>query len=234
MQSNAMILALIAGGCFLPLVWIFGGRMAGSLQRITAEANALWNLRPPDGPPVTSLVREIDQLGVTVAAAHRTIWSFARFVPKEIVKGIIDGSISTELGGTRQELAILFTDVRNFTGLAETADPNDLMRQTSRYFTVLTEAFLAEGGTVDKYIGDAVMVFWNAPHPQADHVARACRAALLALAASETLNQRSRAANFRQVRGKVETEFFDGGEQALKNIARPVRVYRAQPGSASL
>jgi len=189
MQRNAIILAVIAGGCFLPLVWIFGGRMAKSLQRITAEANALWNLRPPDGLPVTSFVREIDQLGVTMAVARRTIWSFANFVPKEIVKGIIDGSISTDLGGIRQEIAILFTDVRNFTGLAEAADPNDLMRQTSRYFTALTEAFLAEGGTVDKYIGDAVMVFWNAPHPQADHVTRACRAALLALAASETLNR---------------------------------------------
>jgi adenylate cyclase len=51
------------------------------------------------------------------------------------------------------------------------------MRQTSRYFSALTEAFLAEGRTVDKFIGDAVMVFWNAPNPQPDHVERACRAA---------------------------------------------------------
>ena len=63
-----------------------------------------------------------------------------------------------------------------------------LMLQTSRYFSALTEAFLAEGGTVDKFIGDAVMVFWNAPNPQADHVARACRAALAAKAAGERLN----------------------------------------------
>ena len=189
MQINATILAVITGGCFVPVVWIFGSRMAGSLKRITAQAGALRNLAPPDGLPVTSLVKEIHQLGATIAVAQRTIWSFAHFVPKEIVKGIIDESISTELGGVRQEVAILFTDVRNFTGLAEMADPNNLMRQTSRYFTVLTEAFLAEGGTVDKYIGDAVMVFWNAPHPQFDHVERACRAALSARVASEILNR---------------------------------------------
>jgi adenylate cyclase len=53
---------------------------------------------------------------------------------------------------------------------------------------VLTEAFLAEGGTVDKFIGDAVMVFWNAPNPQPDHVERACRAALAGRLASEKLN----------------------------------------------
>ena len=62
------------------------------------------------------------------------------------------------------------------------------MRQTSRYFSALTEAFLAEGGTVDKFIGDAVMVFWNAPNPQPDHVERACRAALAGKMMCEKLN----------------------------------------------
>jgi len=86
-------------------------------------------------------------------------------MPKEIVKGIIDGSISTELGGARQEVAILFTDVRNFTGLAET--------------------FLAEGGTVDKYRrrrGDGVL-------ERAASSVRSCRAALSAKTASEILNR---------------------------------------------
>ena len=82
----------------------------------------------------------------------------------------------------------MFTDVRDFTTIAESADPDVLMRQTSRYFSALTEAFLAEGGTVDKFIGDAVMVFWNAPNPQPDHVERACRAALAGKAASDKLN----------------------------------------------
>jgi len=71
---------------------------------------------------------------------------------------------------------------------AEAADPDMLMRQTSRYFSALTDAFLAEGGTIDKFIGDAVMVFWNAPNPQPDHVARACRAVLAAKAVGERLN----------------------------------------------
>ena len=123
-----------------------------------------------------------------MSVAQRTVWSFAHFVPKDIVKGIMDGSISTTLGGVRQEVTILFTDVANFTRIAEAADPDNLMRQTSRHFSALTEAFLAEGGTVDKFIGDSVMVFWNAPHPQPDHVDRACRAALSAKTASEALN----------------------------------------------
>ena len=92
------------------------------------------------------------------------------------------------MAASKQEITLVFTDVQGFTTIAEAADPDVLMRQTSRYFSVLTEAFLAEGGTVDKFIGDAVMVFWNAPNPQPDHVARACRAALAAKAAGEKLN----------------------------------------------
>jgi adenylate cyclase len=188
LQIRGIIIALVAGGCFVPAVWIFGGRMSRSLKRITAQASRLRTLAAPDDAPVTSRVAEIDELGRTMAVAQRSIWSFARFVPKDIVKGIIDSSISTELGGTRQEVTILFTDVTNFTGISEAADPDSLMRQTSRHLTALTEAFLAEGGTVDKFIGDSVMAFWNAPHSQRDHVERACRAALAAKAASEALN----------------------------------------------
>ena len=193
LQVRGIIIALIAGGCFIPAVWIFGNRMSTSLKRITAQASRLRTLAAPDDAPVTSRVSEIDELGRTMAIAQRSIWSFARFVPKDIVKGIIDSSISTELGGVRRDVTILFTDVTNFTGIAEAADPDSLMHQTSRHFAALTEAFHAEGGTVDKFIGDSAMVFWNAPHVQPDHVERACCAALAAKAASDALNTQFKA-----------------------------------------
>jgi len=188
LQFNGLVLAALVGAAFIPLVWMFGSQMSRSIQRITAQARQLQTLAEPELVPVTSYIREIHQLGSTMNLAQRAIWSFAHFVPKEIVRGLIDNSISTELGGAKQDITLVFTDVQGFTTIAEAADPDVLMRQTSRYFSVLTEAFLSEGGTVDKFIGDAVMVFWNAPNPQADHVARACRAALAARAAGERLN----------------------------------------------
>lgn len=187
LQFTGLILAIIAGAAFIPVVWIFGSGMSRSLNGITAQALKLQNLAAPD-PLVTSRIKEIHELGSAMELAQRTIWSFAHFVPKEIVQRIIDNSISTELGGVREEITVVFTDVRDFTTIAESADPDILMHQTSRYFSVLTEAFLAEGGTVDKFIGDAVMVFWNAPNPQPDHVERACRAALAGRLACEKLN----------------------------------------------
>jgi adenylate cyclase len=188
LQFTGLILALIACAAFIPLIWIFGSRMSRSLKSITAEAIKLQKLAEPDRSPVTSRIKEIQELGSAMELAQRAIWSFAHFVPKELVQRVIDNSISTELGGDREEITVAFTDVRDFTTIAESADPDMLMHQTSRYFSVLTEAFLAEGGTVDKFIGDAVMVFWNAPNPQPDHVARACRAALAGRRACEKLN----------------------------------------------
>ncbi len=174
LQLRGIIIALIAGGCFVPAVWIFGSRMSASLKRITAQASRLRTLAAPDDMPVTSHVAEIHELGRTMAVAQRSIWSFARFVPKDIVKGIIDNSISAELHGVRQDVTILFTDVSNFTGIAEASDPDSLMRQTSRHFAALTEAFLAEGGTVDKFIGDSGDGFLE----RTPFTARSCRAGL--------------------------------------------------------
>jgi adenylate cyclase len=160
LQFTGLILAIVAGAAFIPVIWIFGGGMSRSLKSITAQAVKLQKLAAPDSLPVTSRIKEIHELGSAMELAQRAIWSFAHFVP----------------------------NVRDFTTIAESADPDILMHQTSRYFSVLTEAFLAEGGTVDKFIGDAVMVFWNAPHPQPDHVERACRAALAGRVACEKLN----------------------------------------------
>ena len=188
LQIRGIFIALVVGLSFIPGAWIFGDRMSRSLKRITVQASRLRTLAVPDDAPVTSRVTEIHELGRVMVVAQRSISSFARFVPKDIVRGIVDGSISTELHGMRQEVTILFTDVTNFTGIAEAADPDELMHQTSRHFAALTQAFLAEGGTVDKFIGDSVMVFWNAPHAQSDHAERACRAALSAKAASDALN----------------------------------------------
>jgi len=188
LHLTGLILATLVSFAFIPVVWIFGNGMSRSLKMITAEAVKLQTLAEPDPSSIPSRIREIRELGSAMKLAQRAIWSFAHFVPKELVQRVVDNSISTELGGAREEITVVFTDVRDFTTIAESADPDVLMHQTSRYFSVLTEAFLAEDGTIDKFIGDAVMVFWNAPNQQPDHVERACRAALAARLAGDKLN----------------------------------------------
>ena len=123
LQFTGLILAIIVGAAFIPMVWIFGSRMAHSINAITAQARKLQNLAEPDAVPVTSHIAEIHELGNTVNLAQRAIWSFAHFVPKEIVRRVLDNSISTRLGGVKQEITLVFTDVQGFTTIAELPIP---------------------------------------------------------------------------------------------------------------
>jgi len=143
LQFTGLFLAILATVAFIPAVWIFGSRMSRSLKAITGEAVKLQKLAEPATAPITSRIREIKDLGNAMNLAQRAISSFARFVPKELVRRVVDNSISTQLGGVRAEITLVFTDVRDFTTIAEAADPDILMHKTSRYFYALTEAFLA-------------------------------------------------------------------------------------------
>ncbi len=123
--------------------------------------------------------------------------AFGQYVSPDLVARLQDNPEALTLGGERRELTVLFSDVRGFTTLAEgyRDDPPGLTTLMNSFLTVLSRAILREGGTIDKFMGDAVMAFWNAPLDAPDHAAAACRAALAMRADVATLNAaRARAA----------------------------------------
>jgi adenylate cyclase len=101
---------------------------------------------------------------------------FKRMVPPAVVERLNPESLA--LGGIRRNLSIVFSDIQGFTSLSETLDPETLIKVLNRYVGTAAEAMLLQEATVDKFIGDAVMAFFNAPDDQPDHVLRAVRAAL--------------------------------------------------------
>lgn len=103
--------------------------------------------------------------------------AFGQYVPPELAKRIGERQ-SVILGGESRTISVLFSDVRNFTAISENFTPRDLTRMMNRMLTVLSEAVHRHGGTVDKFIGDAVMAFWNAPLDDPDHAANAVRSAV--------------------------------------------------------
>lgn len=104
--------------------------------------------------------------------------AFARYVAPEYLTQIEQNPQNLRLGGDEREVTVLFLDIRGFTALSERLSPTQVVEFLNLLFSRLSEDILAEGGTIDKYIGDSLMAFWNAPIPTADHAARACRAAI--------------------------------------------------------
>lgn len=114
--------------------------------------------------------------------------AFSHYVHPSVLREIERQHRRLRLGGEIRELTVLFTDVRDFTRLSEQLTPEELVAFLNTLLGRLAGEITREGGVVDKYIGDSVMAFWNAPIDQPDHARRACRAALAMRRAVEELN----------------------------------------------
>jgi adenylate cyclase len=134
-------------------------------------------------------------------AERRTVRSaFAQYLPPDVVEDIANDPSKLRLGGDTRELTIMFCDIRGFTPIAESfrADPQGLTRLINRALTPLSQQVLNHRGTIDKYIGDCVMAFWNAPIDDPDHATHACDCALGMMDALVALNQELTAEGFYQ------------------------------------
>ena len=115
--------------------------------------------------------------------------SFSQYLSPQVIDRLVRDPGSLRLGGEERELTIFFSDLKGFTPISESMEPARLAEFMNLYLSIITKAILDEGGTVDKYIGDAVVAFWNAPLGQADHGLRAVKAALACGAAIEAAKE---------------------------------------------
>ncbi|NLG35203.1 MAG: adenylate/guanylate cyclase domain-containing protein [Lentisphaerae bacterium] len=104
--------------------------------------------------------------------------AFKHYLSAEVIEQIMRDPDSLKLGGERRELTIFFSDLQGFSTISEKLGPEDLTKLLNDYLTDMTDIILAEGGTLDKYEGDAIIAFWNAPLAQPDHAVRAVRASV--------------------------------------------------------
>ena len=115
--------------------------------------------------------------------------AFSAYLSKELLDQLILNPDALTLGGEKKELSILFSDIRGFTTISESMDPASLVKLLNRYFTPMTESVLQHKGMLDKYIGDAVMAFFNAPVDVEAHAQKACDSALEMMEKLKLLNQ---------------------------------------------
>lgn len=118
--------------------------------------------------------------------------AFSRYVSPDVVNELIANPGKLELDGEIRELTLLFCDVRNFTTISERLSASELTRFINELLTPLSDVILRNRGTIDKYMGDAIMAFWNAPLVVPDHPVQACRSALEMTERMRELNQKWR------------------------------------------
>ncbi|MCX7864778.1 MAG: adenylate/guanylate cyclase domain-containing protein, partial [Novosphingobium sp.] len=115
--------------------------------------------------------------------------AFDRYLAPELVARIAENPASLELGGEEREMTVLFCDVRSFSSISETLTPQQIIRFLIAFLTPMTDILLAHRATIDKYIGDAILAFWNAPLDDPDQHEHAARAALAMVARLDELNR---------------------------------------------
>ena len=167
-------------------------QVARPLERIARETEAIGRIELAPQPVAHSIVREVDRLAEAVEQTKASLRSFRKFVPADLVRLVHSTGLEATLGGERRRLTVSFCDIANFTALSEQVSPEELVVHMGAYFGPLSADIMATGGTVDKYIGDAIMAYWGAPTPNLDHATSACIAALRNQASLETLRRRWR------------------------------------------
>lgn len=197
------ILALAISGLAIVTVLLLSGPMVGLLFSVMVAALMLagsWFafsqyglLIDPSfalfGTVLTYAAMAFFQFAVTDADKRRIRRAFAHYVEPTLLDRLDRDASLLKLGGDLRELTVMFSDVRNFSALSERTAPAEVVAILNRVFAALGSAIIGQHGTIDKFMGDAVMAFWNAPAALERHPLHACRAALAMRAALQRLNE---------------------------------------------
>ncbi len=165
-------------------------RILAPLKLIAQDMNRIQNLDIDESVRHRSFFYEIALIADALAAMKHGLKSFSKFVPFTLVKQLIASGKGAELGGEKRHLTMMFTDIAGFTTISESMTTEELLIHISEYLDNLTQIILEQQGTVDKYIGDAIMSFWGAPNADDQQEYHSCKAALLCVAKLNDLNKK--------------------------------------------
>ena len=187
--NRLMMIIIIVLTCIeLFFIYFAASRLSRPVENVSRQLHEIESLHFDTPASLPSNIREIARLESAASLLRTSLQSFSSFVPLDVVRQLIKSGIPLALGVEPRMLTVFFSDLENFSSHSETLAPADLLVQISTYLEEVSGAIAEEGGTVDKFIGDGVMAFWNAPVLRADHVLRGCAGALRAARRMERVN----------------------------------------------
>lgn len=168
------LLIVVAG---LVSAWLAQRLVAAPLMRVVHEIGHVERFDLDKVRRHPSQLTEIQNLSGAIADMALGLSAFRKYIPADLVRRLISQGGEAELGGAVKPMTVMFADMAGFTGMSERLGDR-IIPLLSRYFDLMSVEVQQHGGTIDKFIGDAVMAFWGAPAPNADHAVDCCRAAL--------------------------------------------------------
>lgn len=181
--ATAVLTALL-----MPLAFLVAQRIRRPLSQLESDMMRVRQFDLESTAPIRSRVIEINRMAAQLESMRSGLRSFQKYVPAELVRRLVARGVDAAPGGAQQELTLFMSDIEGFTSLSERTPPDELVRHLGEYLTAVTGCLVRTGATVDQYVGDAVLAFWNAPEPVEDHAHRACEAALAVQEAVAQLN----------------------------------------------
>jgi len=186
-RQRGIFLAIVISLCSLPIGYLLISR---PLKKLTNSIQGMMEFNDNSVAIKSSFITELSTLGMAINRLRQAILSFTAYVPRELVRDLVKSGEEIQVGGESRYLTILFTDLKDFSALSETTPSRELLQRVSYYLELMTLAIKEEDGTVDKFIGDAVMAFWGAPVLDQHHAYHACVAAFKGQRRMVALNAR--------------------------------------------
>lgn len=203
------------------LMWHLVTKITKPINNIVAEIAKIKNFHLNRRAKIKSHIKEIIDIDHAILDLKTGLRSFKRYVPASLVRQLIKTGEGAKLGATKRKLAIFFSDISNFTAIAERTDSQQLIQQMSEYFEELSRIIIYNNGTIDKYIGDSLMSFWGAPlyviYPCRD----AARTALLIQQKLKQLNALWQESGYSPLITRIGIHF---GEAIVGNIGSSERL----------
>ena len=190
-KANTRDILLVSGAfLFVSMVLIafLSHWLSKPLSQLSVEIQKIQKFDLAEPIVLYSAISEVNGLINSMNMMKRALRTFGMFVPRDLVRELVGSGRPIELGGHDRELTVMFTDIADFSALSERMPHGELLVHVSRHLAAISECVGEEYGTVDKYIGDAVMAFWGAPAPLADHAVHGCIAALKAKYIQDQMN----------------------------------------------
>ncbi len=206
----------------IAVAWLIGRAIGRPVTRLASNADRIAALDFGHADPLPpSPFRETDRARIAFNSMLKGLRWFELYIPRRLVERLIATGGEGALPSETRDVTVLFTDIAGFTSIGERLTAEQLSAFLNRHFTLLAGYIEAEGGTIDKYIGDSIMAFWNAPDPQPDHADRALRAARAIALRLHADNERRAKKGLRPVRLRVG---LHTGPAVVGNLGAPGRV----------